>query len=57
MGPYCVTDVMLNDTYKVERSDQKSTQDEAPLKPYWASSDAAEQAPPPLEPTRCLIMR
>jgi len=56
VGPYCVTEVMSNHTYKVERSGQVSIQKEAGLKPYWASPDAAGQAPPLLEPTRRATM-
>jgi len=43
---------MENHTYKVERPGQVSVQNEAHLKPYWASPDAAGQAPPLLEPAR-----
>jgi len=50
MGPYCVVEVMPNPTFRVERSGQVSVQNEARLKPYWASPDAAGQAPPVLEP-------
>jgi len=52
VGPYCVIEVMPNHTYKVERSGQASIQNEARLKPYWTSPDAAGQAPPLLEPAR-----
>jgi len=48
---------MENHTYKVERSGQVSVQNEARLKPYWASPDAAGQAPPLLEPARSPSMR
>jgi len=57
VGPYCVIEVMANHTYKVERSGQVSVQNEARLKPYWASPDAAGQAPPLLEPARRSPMR
>jgi len=57
MGPYCVIEVMSNHTYKVERSGQVSIQNEARLKPYWVSPDAAGQAPPLLEPVRRPPMR
>jgi len=46
MCPYCVIEVMPNHTYKVERSGQMSVQNEARLKPYWVSPDAAGQVPP-----------
>jgi len=52
MGPYCVTEVIPNHTYKVERSGQVSNQNEARLKPYWMSPDATGQASPLLESTR-----
>jgi len=48
---------MENHTYKVERSGQVSVQNEARLKPYWVSPDAAGQAPPFLEPARRPTMR
>jgi len=52
MGPYWVTEVMPSYTYKLERSGQGSSiQTKACLKPYWASSDAEEQAPPLQKPT------
>jgi len=57
VGPYCVIEVMPNHTYKMERSGQMSVQNEAWLKPYWASPDAAGQAPPLLEPARRPPMR
>jgi len=57
VGPYCVIEVMSNHTYTVERSGQVSIQNEARVKPYWASLDAAGQAPPLLEPTRRPPMR
>jgi len=57
VGPYCVTEVMPNHTYKLEGSGQVSIQNEARLKPYWASSDAAGLALPLLEPTRRPNMR
>jgi len=37
VGPYCVTEVMPNHTYKVERSGNVSVQDEVRLKPYRLS--------------------
>jgi len=55
--PYCVIEVIPNHTYKMERSGQVSVQNEARLKPYWASPDAAGQAPSLLEPTRRPPMR
>jgi len=57
VGPYCVIEEMPNHTYKVERSGQVSIQNEAWLKLYWASPDAAGQAPPLLEPAQQLPMR
>jgi len=57
VGPYCVIEVMPNHTYKVECSGQVSVQNEARLKPYWASPDAAGQAPPLLNPARRPPMR
>jgi len=57
VGPYCVIEVMENHTYKVECSGQGSIQNEARLKPYWASPDAAGQAPLLLEPARRPTMR
>jgi len=57
VGLYCVMEVMSNHTYKVERSGQVSIQNEARLKPYWASPEAAGHAPPLLEPARRLPMR
>jgi len=57
VGPYCVIEVMSNQTYKMECSEQVSIQNEARLKPYWGSSDAAGQAPPLLEPARRPPMR
>jgi len=57
VGLYCVIEVMSNHAYKVERSGQVSIQNEARLKPYWASPDTAGQAPPLLEPARCPPMR
>jgi len=56
--PYAVVEVMPNHTYKQERSGQVSVQNEARLKPYWASPEAAGEAPPPLlEPRRQTAMR
>jgi len=52
VGPYAVVEVMPNHTYKLERSGQVSVQNEARLKPYWASPGAAGEAPPLLEPRR-----
>jgi len=46
VGPYVVVEAMPNHTYKLERSGQVSVQNEARLKPYWASSGAAGEAPP-----------
>jgi len=46
VGPYAVVEVMPNHTYKLERSGQVSIQNEARLKPYWASPDAVGEAPP-----------
>jgi len=46
VGPYCVIEVMSNHMYRVEHSGQVSVQNEARLKPYRASPDAAGQAPP-----------
>jgi len=46
VGPYAVVEVMPNHTYKLERSGQVSVQNEARLKPYWASPGAAGEAPP-----------
>jgi len=57
VGPYCVTEVMPNYTYKVEHSGQVSIQNEARLKSYWVSPDAAGQAPPLLKSTHRPIMR
>jgi len=57
VGPYCVTEVMENHTYKVERSGQVSVQNEARLKLYWASFDAAGQASPLLVSARRPTMR
>jgi len=48
VGPYVVVEAMSNHTYKIERSGQVSIQNEACLKPYWASPDAVEEAPPPV---------
>jgi len=48
VGPYCVVEVLLNHTYRVERSGQVSVQSEQRLKPYHASPDA----PPFLESNR-----
>jgi len=50
VGPYAVVEVMPNHTYKIERSGQVSIQNEARLKPYWASPDAVEAPLPLLEP-------
>jgi len=50
MSPYCMIEVMSYHTYKVERSGKVSIQNEARLKPYWASPDVAGQAPLLLEP-------
>jgi len=53
VGPYAVVEVMPNHMYKLERSGQVSIQNETRLKPYWASPDAAGEAPPLLlEPRR-----
>jgi len=52
VGPYAVVEVMPNHTYRLERSGQISVQNEARLKPYWASPGAAGEAPPLLEPRR-----
>jgi len=57
VSPYCVIEAMSNHTYKVERSGQVSFKNEARLQPYWASPDAAGQAPPLLEPARRPPMR
>jgi len=56
VGPYCVIEVMPNHTYKVERLDQVSNQNEARLKLYRASPDAVGQ-PPFLELVRHPTMR
>jgi len=50
VGPYCVTEVMPNHTYKVKRLGQVLIQNEARLNPYRSSPDAAGQAPPLLKP-------
>jgi len=48
-GPYAVFEVMPNHTYKIEPSGQVSIQNEAHLKPYWASPDAVgEDSPAPV---------
>jgi len=58
VGPYAVVEVMPNHTYKLERSGQVSVQNEARLKPYWASPGTVGEAPPPLlEPRRQTTMR
>ena len=46
VGPYVVVEAMPNRTYKIERSGQVSIQNEARLKPYWASPDTVGEAPP-----------
>jgi len=46
VGLYLVVGVMLNHTYKIERSGQGSIQNEARLKPYWASPHAVGEPPP-----------
>jgi len=48
---------MANHTYEVACSGQVSVPNEACLKLYWASPDAAAQAPPLLEPVRRPPMR
>ena len=45
VGPYAVVEVMPNHTSRLERSGQISVQNEARLKPYWASPGAAGEAP------------
>jgi len=45
VGPYTVVEVMLNHTYKLERSGQVTIQNETCLKLYWASPDATGEAP------------
>jgi len=50
--PYCVVEVLPNHTYRVERSEQISVQNEQRLKPYYGSPEAAGQTPPLLEPAR-----
>jgi len=45
VGPYVVVEAMPNHTYKLERSGQVFVQNEARLKPYWASPGAAGEAP------------
>jgi len=45
VGPYVIVEAMPNHTYKIERSRQVSIQNEARLKPYWASPDAVGEAP------------
>jgi len=45
-------EVLLNYTYRVERSGQVSVQSEQRLKPYHVSPDAVGQAPLLLEPNR-----
>jgi len=52
VSPYCVVEVLPNQTYRVERSGQVSVQSEQRLKPYHASPDVVSQAPPLLEPNR-----
>jgi len=52
VGPYAVVEVMPNHTYKIERSVQVFIQNEARLKPYWASPDAVGEASALLEPRR-----
>jgi len=44
VGPYAVVEGMPNHTYKLKRSGQVSVQNEARLKPYWASPGAAGDA-------------
>jgi len=56
VGPYCVIEVMPNHTYKVERLDQVSNQNEARLKLYRVSPDAMGQ-PRLLELVRHPTMR
>jgi len=46
VGPYVIVEAMPNYTYKIEQSRQVAIQNEACLKPYWASPDAVGEAPP-----------
>jgi len=57
VGPYAVVEVMPNHTYRLERLGQVSVQNEARLKPYWASPGATGEAPLLLEPRRQTAMR
>jgi len=57
VGPYVVIEAIPNHTYKLERSGQFSVQNEARLKPYWASPGAAGSAPQLLEPRRQTVTR
>jgi len=43
--PYVVVEAMPDHTYKIERSGQVFIQNEARLKPCWASPDAVGEAP------------
>jgi len=52
VGPYAAVEVMPKHMYKIERTGQVFIQNEARLKPYWASRDAVGEAPPSLEPHR-----
>ena len=52
VGPYKVTKVWPNHTYKVERNGQASIQNEACLKPFNNCDEEVEQAPIILEPSR-----
>jgi len=45
VGSYVVVKVMPNHTYKIECSGQVSIQNEARLKPCWASPDAVGDGP------------
>jgi len=40
-----LVDAIPNHTYKIECSEQVSIQNEAHLKPYWASPDVVGEAP------------
>jgi len=46
VGPYVVVEAMPNHTDKLERLRQVSVQNEARLKPYWASPSVAGEPPP-----------
>jgi transposase InsO family protein len=57
VGPYKVEEVFPNHTYRIERTGQRSVQNEKRLKLFHPCTEGAGQAPGQMEPTRRPNMR